>query len=193
MTNPAPRTARLQEIRDRWFSEPLTAQFPPLGGETAQPPSTCDEFVRSDRLAAAFSSLHEAPEAAGMTAEQALAHDRQLNTERFGVDDPRMLLQELGRQFDRALTGQVDPDVLKKAFVVLDTLRADSLELAAAASPPAAAEAGQTNGANAAPSILQASYSADAVALGQAQSRVAELATELGISLPLSQGVQRKK
>src|SRR5436309_12035764 len=100
MVNSAPRSARLQAIRDRWFTEPLKVQFPPLGGDAGHlPPASCDAYVQSPRLAAAFSTLHDAHAAAGMTHDQALAHDRELNTRRFGVEDPRALMQELSRQF----------------------------------------------------------------------------------------------
>jgi len=61
---------------------------------------------------------------------------------------------------------------------VLDAVRASSLELATQPVMPAP---------------VRAAYLADAKALKQAQGLVAELASELGISLPLSRGVNRKK
>lgn len=176
MDSTAPRTARLQAIRDRWFGEPLGIDFPPLT-ESDIAPTTADQFVRSNRMSAAFSSLHEAPETAGMTREQALAHDRQLNSERFGVESPKDVMAQLSLQFDRAPSGQVDPEPIKKGFVVLNTVRADSVELAAEESLTAA----------------QASHLADAQAITRAQSMVSELAAELGISLPVGQGAGRKK
>lgn len=177
MDNTAPRMARLQAIRDRWFTEPLATTFPSLGAEALLPdPTTCDELVRSARLSSAFSSLHDAPDAAGMTADAALAHDRATNAQRFGVEDPKTVMQELSRQFDRAPSGQVDPEVLKKSFVVLDVIREGSSELAEQAPAP-----------------VQAAHRADAEAVAQAQQHVAALASELGISLPVNRGVRRNK
>ena len=182
MADPAPRAARLQAIKNRWFSDPLSTDLPPLSDETIQvQPKNCDEFVRSTRLAAAFSALHEAPEAVGMTPEQALVHDRQVNAQRFGVEDPRSLLEELSRQFDSAPTGRVNPEILKKGYVLLDKVRASSLHLAA-----------QCTDQSEATGFLHASYLADAQALSQAQGLIVQLTSELGISLPLRRGGRQR-
>ena len=71
----------------------------------------------------------------------------------------------------------VDPEPIKKGFVVLNAVRQDSVELAAEETDSAA----------------KASHLADAKALKQAQGLVTELAAELGISLPVGQGAGRKK
>jgi hypothetical protein len=172
MDNPAPRAARLQAIRGKWFVQPMQVQFPPL---TSRPePTTCDEFVRSYRVASAFSSLHETPEEAGLSEGAAEAEDRRINAERFGVEDPKILMQELSQQFDRAPTGQVDPEALKKGFVVLDSVKEGAME--------SAAHEGTTQPG----SVVDQSQRADVQALDQALAVVQELANELGISLPLS-------
>ncbi|HEY7427687.1 MAG TPA: hypothetical protein VH682_25885 [Gemmataceae bacterium] len=182
MTDTAPRKARLQAIRDRWFSEPLKAKLMPLTDSDRTLPATCDEFVRSSRLLAAFSTLHHAPDAAGMSREDALEHDRELNSERYGIENPPALLQDLSRQFDRAPTGQIDPDVLKKAFVLLETLRHNSAELAV-----------QTVGKDEASQAVHAAHQADADALTQASGMVQELAGEVGIALPLNRSSRRDR
>ena len=103
--------ARLQAIRDRWFSELLKARFPRLTDNPSshQPPATCHELISGTRVTSAFSSLHENPDLAGMSHDEALAHDRRREPPCFGTEDPANLLQELSRHFDRAAGGQVDP------------------------------------------------------------------------------------
>jgi hypothetical protein len=101
-------------------------------------------------------------------------------------------MQELSRQFDRALAGQVDPETIKKGFVVLDTIRAASAMLAAL--PPAGQAPGdQGSAVKPEEALVRAAHLADAEAAAQAQGLVGELAAELGISLPVSQGVKRAK
>ena len=142
-------------------------------------------------MASAFSTLQDAPEAAGVTREEAQASDHELNTAQFGVPDPQAVLQELSSQFDRAPAAQVDPDVLKRGYVVLDAAREGSQELATHyADSIAAAAAGQP--ADSTAGVLQASHLADAAALRRAQELVADLAAELGISLPVGRGNHRQ-
>lgn len=179
MGGTAPKAARLQAIRDNWFLERLQVPVPKLTADIATP-ATCDEFVRSPHLQAGFSSLHLAPESAGLSAEEALAQDEELNTDRFGVPDPARSLHELSDQFRRMPDGQVEPDVLKKGAVVLDALKDTSLELASAAV-----------GDDAAAKVVQAAHHADAAACAQAQGLLRELARELGVSLPLNRGKRR--
>ncbi len=185
-----PRVARLQAIRDRWFSESLRARFPALTDDpsTHQLPTTCHEFVTGTRVNSAFSSLHENPEMTGMSHDEALAHDRSTNFQRFGAEDPASLLQELSRQLDRAPGGQVDPESLKKGYTLLDELRSSSLELVDQfRSDPTAGVAADDPMKR----MMRESYLADADALAQAQGIIHELAGELGISLPLNRGFQR--
>jgi len=190
MDQSTPRAARLQAIRDRWFLEPIKAQFPPLTDDprTHHSPLTCHELLSGTRVTSAFSNLHEAPDVAGMSYSEALAHDRSTNFQRFGVEDPAALLQELSRQFDRVPGGQVEPETLKKGYVLLHELRSSSLELVNQfrSESPAAATADDPM-----KRLMRESYLADAQALGQVQSMVHELAGELGISLPLNRGTQR--
>ena len=40
-----PRAARLQAIRDKWFSQPLQVQFTAPAGVAHPEPTTCDELV----------------------------------------------------------------------------------------------------------------------------------------------------
>jgi hypothetical protein len=169
------KKARLEAIRDKWFREPLQAKFPPLTDSDAHAPNTYDEFVRSNRLMAAFSTLQLAPNAAGMSKEEALQHDRELNTERYGIDDPVALLQRLSRQFDQAPCGKIDPKSLKQAFALLDSLRRNSAELAA-----------QLPGDDETSGALRAAHRADAHAITQAQALVQQLAAEVGVALPLN-------
>ena len=192
MDSAAPRTARLQVIRDRWFTEPLKTQFPPLADEAlGPPPATCSELVQHVRLTSAFSSLAASHETAGLSSDEAVAHDRTINAQHFGVEDPKVVMQELSRQFDRALTGQVDPDTIKKGFVVLDTIRADSAELGATPPPVRHAPGDQGGAVKPEEALARTAHLADAEAAAQAQALVGELAAELGISLPVSQGVKR--
>jgi hypothetical protein len=153
------RTQKLQAIKARWQSEKLDVQFPSLGVEM-QNPTTRAEFVLSPRF---------------MTAEEAV------NTEHFGVADPKTALATLNTQFETAPTGQVDTKALKDAAVILDVFKRDSDRLAAhfAAGSPKADE------------TLHASYEADAKAATQCSALIAELATELGISLTTKDPKQR--
>ena len=105
MDSTAPKAVRVQAIRDRWFTESLGINFPQLA-EGDMPAATCDQFIRSNRMNAAFSLLHEAPETAGMSADQALAHDRALNLEHFGVENPKDMMVQLERP-DRPRTCRV--------------------------------------------------------------------------------------
>ena len=91
---------------------------------------------------------------------------------------------ELSRQFERAPGGQVDPDTLKKGYVLLDDLRATSLELAEHYGTPTD---------DPVRGVMRASHLADAGAIGQAQGMVRELAGELGISLPVNRGATRDR
>jgi hypothetical protein len=175
MDNTVPRAARLQAISERWFKESLGIDFPVLT-EADSAPKTRAEFVNSDRISAAFSTLHDNPELAGMAPAAALAQDRELNAERFGVEDPRAALAELSRQFVLAPTGQVSPDAVKKSYMILEVLRNDSTALAA--------EAGQGEES----AKVRAAHMADAEAARMSQALVAELASELGISLPVNRG-----
>ena len=133
MDSTTPRKERLQAIRDRWFTEPLPAEFPPLPGASSAVPTTCQELVTGTRLLPAFSTLHHDPGAAGMDVDDAVATDREQNLDHYGVEDPPAILRDLNRQFDQAPAEQISPDVLKRAAVVLDTLRHDSEEMAASA------------------------------------------------------------
>ena len=191
MDQSTPRTARLQAIRDKWFSEPLNAQFPALTDDTTtlQPPANCQELVASTRVTSAFSSLHHDPDMAGMSRDEALAHDRGANLQRFRVEDPAALLAELTRQFDRAPSGQVEPEVLKASYVLLDEMRTSSLELVNqfGGDAPAGGKAD-----DAMKRLMRESYLADADAIGQAQRTVHELAGELGISLPMNRDSWRR-
>lgn len=171
MDQSTPRAARLQALRDRWFQEPLRTSIPALADET--PPATCNQYVQSFRMASAFSSLHDAPDVPGMTPEEAAARDRQVNAQQFGVEDPRTLMRQLSHEIDLAPGGQVEPDVLKNSAIVIDAVRKTNEELAAVESP------------------LQAAHQADADAITQAQGIVTALASELGISLPLTIGRRR--
>jgi hypothetical protein len=194
MDSTAPRTARLQAIRDRWFTEPLKTQFPPLADEAlGPPPATCNELVQHVRLTSAFSSLAESHDTAGVSRDEAVAHDRAVNFQHFGVEEPKAVMQELSRQFDRGPAGQVDPETIKKGFVVLDTIRADSAELAAPTPPAGQASGDQGSAVKPEAALVRTAHLADAEAAAQAQGLVAELAAELGISLPVSQGVKRAK
>lgn len=180
MDSTTPRKARLQAIRDRWFTEPLPPEFPPLPGASSPPPTTCHELVTGTRLLPAFSTLHHDPGAAGIAMDEAVAADREQNLDHYGVEDPPALLRDLSRQFDQAPAGQISPDVIKRAAVVLDTLRHDSEEMAASAV-----------GTDEASRVLQASHQADAQAVAHAQDLVSELAREVGVSLPLRRGNRR--
>ena len=189
MDQSAPRAARLQAIRDRWFSELLKARFPRLIDDPSshQPPTTCHDLVTGSRITSAFSDLRENPDVAGMSHDEALAHDRSANFQRFGTEDPVSLLQELSHQFDHAPGGRVDPDSLKNGYTLLDELRSSSFELVDQF------RSALTLGVTADDSmkrLMRESYLADADALAQAQGLVHELAGELGISLPLSRGVK---
>jgi hypothetical protein len=164
------KAARLQALRDRWMTEPLGVDFPELDGLPA--PSTCNELVRSERITSAFSSLADAPEVAGLTPDAALQADRSANTTRYGIEDPKALLADLSTQFDAAPAAPVDPEVIKKAFVLLQELRTDSTRLAASLDPD-----------------TTATHLAEASAIGKAQQVVSDLAAELGISLPINRGV----
>jgi hypothetical protein len=183
---------RLQAIRDRWFSEPLKAHFPPLIDDPFSHalPANCHELISGTRLSSAFSSLHESPAVTGKNCTDALAHDRDMNYRRFRVEYPAALMLELSHQFDCAPGGQVDLETLKKGYVLLDDLRCSSLELVDEfrIDPPAEAMANDRM-----KRLMRESYLADAAALGQAQGMVHELAGELGISLPLSRGTQRRR
>lgn len=113
---PTTRTARLQLIKDRWLTEPLSVEFPPLGVEMSNP-TTCAEFVASERLTTV---------------------DRAANLEHFGVEDPKAVMAALGRQIETVATGQVNPKALKDAAVLLDVFKEDSEKLAEAFAPNAA-------------------------------------------------------
>ncbi len=130
----------------------------------------------------------EYPDVAGMSHDEALAHDRSAILQRFGTEDPVSLLQELSHQLDRAPGGQVDPASLKNGYTLLDELRSSSLELVDQfrSVPTAGATADDPM-----KRLMRESYLADADALAQALGMVHELAGELGISLPLGPGVQR--
>ena len=173
MSSISPRAARLQALRDRWFTEALGIQFPDIG---LPAPTTCDELVRGERIASAFSVLADAPEAAGMTQDAALAADRDANSSRFGIEDPRALLAELSRQIDKAPSELVDPETFKNASVLLRELKADSEALAGSPDPDVAAN-----------------HLAEATAIGKAATVVGDLASELGISLPVNREARRKR
>ncbi len=139
-------------------------------------------------MTSAFSGLRENPDLAGMSHDEAVAHDRSANFQRFGTEDPVSLLQELSHQLNRAPGGPVDPDSLKNGYALLDELRCSSLELVDQfrSEPTAGATADDPM-----KRLMRESYLADADALAQALGMVRELAGELGISLPLGRGVQR--
>lgn len=170
MDSTSPRTARLQALHERWFTDPLGIQFPDMGEFPA--PNTCDELVRGPRVASSFSSLADAPDAVGLTLEAAAEADRQANADRYRVEDPKALMAELSGEVAKVPTGFLKPEVLKQAFVVLDEIRADSLELAAAADGD-----------------VQANHLAEAAALAKAQKALGDIAAELGISIPITRGV----
>jgi len=163
------RATRLQALSNRWFNEPLKIYFPDLGEGT--PPATLDEFVRN-RLPASFSCLSDSPEIAGMTKEQAAEFDKTTNTKKFGVPDPKAIFNELGKEFKQA--PQVSPEVIKKSMVILAQIRTDSAQLAKASKDIDVA----------------AAHHADDLAATQAMDAVQMLAQELGISIPISQGVR---
>lgn len=170
MDSTSPRAARLQQLHHRWFSEPLGYNFPDIGLPT---PTTCDDLVRGPMVASSFSALADAPEAVGMTPQAAAEVDRQANAARYGVEDPRALMTELSAELANLPAGLAKPEVIKKAFVVLDEVHADSAALAAA-------ETGD----------LQQVHQAEAAALAKAKAVVSDAAAELGISLPLNRGVR---
>lgn len=94
--------------------------------------------------------------------------DPDVNIEHFGVADPQGVLAAVSAQFGT----QVDPKILKDAALILKAFKDDSDNLAAHfASGP---KADQT---------LQASYEADSKAATKCSDLIAELASELGISL----------
>ncbi len=191
MDQSTPRDSRLQVIRDRWFSEPLKAKFPALTDDpsTHQRPTTCHELITGSRVTSAFSSLHKDPDVAGMTYDDALAHDRDANLQRFRVEDSAALLESLSRQFDRAPGGQLDAQTLKRGYVLLNELRTSSLELVDQFRTDLASDATADTPMK---RLMRESYLADAEALGQAQGMVHELAGELGISLPVNRGTWRR-
>ncbi len=189
MDQSTPRTARLQAIRDKWVSDPLKAQFPVLADDpsTHQPPTNCRDLVLGSRVSSAFSMLQKNPDVAGMSLDEAIAHDRSVNLQRFSIEDPASLLRDLSHQFDLAPNGQVQPERLKKGYVLLDELRASSLELVDQFRDQSTAKADDPM-----KRLMRESYLADAEALGQAQGMVHALAGELGISLPMNRSGWRR-
>lgn len=177
-----PKKVRLEAIRDKWFSEPLQAKFPPLTDSDSSAPTTCHDFVCSNRLMAAFSTLHLTADATGMPKQKALEHDRKLNVERYGVDDPPALLQSLSRQFDQAPSGKIDRNVLKSGLVLLDSLRGNSAALAA-----------QLPGDDEIAGAVRAAHLADAQALTEAQTLVHQLAAEMGVALRANRRSRRNR
>lgn len=170
MDTPTTRSSRLQALRDRWFTEKVSAQLNPLLDEpTFAQPANCNELMIHPRLTAAFSSLGDDPAVVGITQDQADERDRVDNAARFGVENPAAVLASLGGQFDLAAGGSVDdPNHFKKAYVVLDRLKSINQALASA----------------------DESHANDARAIEQAQQVIRDLTSELGISLPITQGRQ---
>lgn len=145
------RKAKLRTLSYRWFNEPLVVQFPPLGVDMENP-STCAEFVASPRI---------------IMAEDAA------NLEHFGTADPKAVLTALDTQFESAISGQVAPQILIEAAIVLSIFKADSENLASHFAPVTAQR----------DDTIHASYLADAKAAEQCQAIIIDLAQELGISL----------
>lgn len=156
---PTTRKERLQLLGNRWLTEPLLVEFPSFGIEMPNP-TTCAEYVVSDRIVTA---------------------DKSTNIKHFGVEDPKAVLAALGTQIESAITGQVDPKILKDAAVVLDVFKADSEKLAESFGSKSVRR----------DDLLHASYSADAKAAAKCLSIVTALTNELGISLPV-RGSRRK-
>jgi hypothetical protein len=174
MNQTNPRSARLQQLYDRWLKEPLGVTFPALGVETASEPENCDQFSKSWRLTSAFAILN--PDDPDTT------DDRAVNKNHFGVEDPAAVMAELTAQFEIAATnGHVKPQVLKDAAVILGVYCDDRKELAKHHSP----------GQSSSDELQYASNVAEGQAAAKAQALVAELSTEVGVPLPIGKGRRR--
>lgn len=96
-----------------------------------------------------------------------------VNIDHFGVTDPKAALAAVSAQFG----GQVDPKALKDAAHILAVLKEDSDKLA-------------EHFASKADETLRGSYEADAKAATKCSGLIAELASELGISLTTKENRQ---
>lgn len=53
-----------------------------------------------------------------------------MNREHYGVDDPKSVLSSLSAMVESAVTGQVEPSIMKDGAVILDVFHSDSISLA---------------------------------------------------------------
>lgn len=169
-----PRNTRLEELRDRWLSEPLGVSFPSFGVSVSADPANCDQFSKSWRLTSAFAILDpNSPD---------VAEDREVNRDHFGVEDPAAVMAAVTAQFETAAqNGRVDPQVLKDASLILDVYCDDRKALAQHHAPGQATSDDEQYASNV----------AEDTAATKAQVLIAELCTEVGVSLPISKGRRR--
>lgn len=153
---------RLGGIRNRFFMGKI--DIVPIPGLAT--PGTLVEYLLSIRLSSAFSLLHETNETSGMTYEDALIYDESLNENRFGVRDPKKLIQQLVKSFNMCCNGNVSYEVLCKSKKVLQIIRDDSDLLS------------QTQSED-----MHKVYKSDAMALSQVLGLIEELAEEFGMRL----------
>lgn len=159
---------RLRDLCDRWFDEPLGLTFPSLGVDLGEPaPTTYEQFLRSWHMQSSFATVDPAASDEGARA----------NLEHFGVENPAAVIVAVGTQFKSAAEGgQIDSNVLKDAFVILDVYCADRATLVQQYAPEHSSADPLQHDINV----------ADGQAARRAQDLIGQLAKEFGIALPTS-------
>lgn len=153
---------QLHELQHRWFNECLDISFPDIG---LSAPVTCSDLMTSEQINASFSSFAETPEIIG-TLKKAHEVDRQINSNRYYVENPKLLLEELNIEMSKIATGPIKSEVLSQAFDVLFKIRKDNLKLVSVTHDE-----------------LQATHQSEADAIDKALKILNDTAVELGISI----------